>query len=173
MSTPRDDLKALRALLPPLPEIVADSEPSAEFLQLRERAHVLMKEVGRLRLGGSAPEAIANAERDLCSAEEAAVRQMFDDRDAKLRAEADHAEAEREHARLTARENATIGRAVNLLRERGPLTAGEIEALRRPGLSHNSVRPILRLAAERGLVRQQRDGHRVLWIAVRDTESPS
>lgn len=72
----------------------------------------------------------------------------------------------REQAALTAREDSTVQRVVDLLRERGPLTGGEIEALRRPGLSHNAVRPILRLAVERGLVRRVQDGRRVVWVAV-------
>lgn len=80
---------------------------------------------------------------------------------------------ERERTVLTAREEATIRRAVDLLKERGPLTASEIEALRRPGLSNNKVRPILRLAVERGLVKRVQDGHRMYWVAVREEESPT
>lgn len=50
----------------------------------------------------------------------------------------------RESRALAAPLEAAIARALHALRDRGPLTASEIEAMRLPGLSKNAVRPVLR-----------------------------
>jgi hypothetical protein len=83
------------------------------------------------------------------------------------RGEAEQADTiQRTEEVIAAPESAAVALAVSTLLKRGPMTAGEIEALRLPGLSHNAVRPILRIARERGLVERRQSGRRVLWVAI-------
>lgn len=80
------------------------------------------------------------------------------------------ANAAREAQLVAAPFEAALGRAVALLRREGPLASSEIEARRMPGVSRNSLRPVLRAAVDRGLVRKERSGKRVIWAAVATDE---
>lgn len=146
---------------------------SSTFRALRERARELVSVAGEARLAGAPEHEVGAAERAACAAEEEAWRQLLADREAARRQERDERNAERERERLAEQEDATIGRIVLALRDRGPLTGGELEALRIEGASHNSLRPLLRRAVGQGLVTRQRDGRRVLWSAMPHGEAYS
>lgn len=146
---------------------------SEAFLAARQRAHDLQAVAARLRLDRAADGDVRAAEEAARLATDEAYQQMLEDRAEqrrvaaiKYRQEREARAIERERERLAERENAALGRILLALRDRGPLTGGEIEALQIKGASHNVVRPLLRLGVDRGVVRRRQDGKRVLWSAV-------
>lgn len=146
---------------------------SEAFLAAREHAHDLGAQVTHLRLSGADHRAVAAAIRAADKASAAAFEQMLNNRKEVWRQRAKAEEAtrqeraeKREVERLAEQEEATLQRILLALRHRGPLTGGELEALRIRGASHNLLRPVLRVGVQRGLVKSQRDGRRVLWSAV-------
>lgn len=162
----------------------ATGEPfSGAFVAARARALELQEAASRLHVAALAEKAadpwappsatLAAAEKAAQDAVDEAYNLMLDDRE-RVRRAAENAAAvdrqaralERERERLAEQENATLARILLALRDRGPLTGGELEALRIRGASHNLLRPILRVGVERGLIRKRQDGRRVLWSAV-------
>lgn len=146
---------------------------SGAFLTARQRAHELSRSANRLRADGGAQEAVAAARVEARAAEDAAFEQMLADRerfhDAARAADLIKREKRAEALELEVlaeRENATLQRILLVLRDRGPQTGGELEAMRLKGCSHNLLRPMLRRGVELGLIRRRQDGRRVLWSAV-------
>lgn len=156
---------------------------SGAFLAARARAHELQEKADRLRLDGAPDDDVHAAQRAARRAADAAYKRLLDDREKRRRAATEAAEAawrarhqaeeeerqvravERERERLAEQENAAIERLVLVLKERGPMSGVELEALRIRGASKNALRPLLRTAEERGLVRRIRNGKRILWAA--------
>jgi hypothetical protein len=122
----------------------------------------LARQLATRRLAGDPPDVLASLERDLAAAEDAAFEAMRE----RAKDEVRQAFEQREKEALGRRERETIERILRVLRDRGPLQSGVLQTMGIPGVSHSSLRPLLRAAVDQGLVTRHQSGRNVIWTAV-------